>query len=260
MCGRFTQRLAWRDLVALMRLEGPPRPLRPRYNLAPGQDAAVLRLEHGEPRLAMLRWGLVPGWTRDPAIGSRLINARAETAAEKPAFRGAWTARRCLVPADGFYEWRRGEPWLFAPRDGAVMALAGLWERWRAPAGLDPDEPGPELETFTILTTEANATVRPVHHRMPVILAPDMIEPWLAGAAALTPPFVTGAAHGAAALTPPFATGAASGAAAPLGPAPDDLLAACRVGPRVNDPRHDDPACVSPVRETEPLLPFPEGG
>ena len=203
MCGRFTQRLAWRDLVALMRLEGPPRPLHPRYNLAPGQDAAVLRLEHGEPRLAMLRWGLVPGWTRDPAIGR-----------------------------------------LFAPRDGAVMALAGLWERWRAPAGLDPDEPGAELETFTILTTKANATVRPVHHRMPVILAPDMIEPWLAGAAALTPPFVTGAAEGAA---------------APLGPAPDDLLAACRVSPRVNDPRHDDPSCVSPVRETEPLLLFPGG-
>ena len=154
--GRFTQRLAWRDLVALMRLEGPPSPFRPRYNLAPSQDAAVLRREHGEPRLAMLRWGLVSGWTRDPAIGSRLINARAETA----AFRSAWTARRCLVPADGFYEWRRGEPWLFAPRDGAVMALAGLWERWRAPAGLDPDEPGPEPATFTILTTEANATVR----------------------------------------------------------------------------------------------------
>ena len=97
MCGRFTQRFTWREIVALLRLEGPPRNLRPRYNLAPGQDAAVLRLEDGAPRLAMLRWGLIPGWAKNSVIGNRLINARAETAAEKPSFRSAWRARRCLV-------------------------------------------------------------------------------------------------------------------------------------------------------------------
>lgn len=231
MCGRFTQRLSWNELVARMRLEGPPRPLRPRYNLAPGQEAAVLRLEQGAVLLAMLRWGLVPGWAKAPSIGSRLIiNARVETAANKSAFRAAWEARRCVVPANGFYEWHQREPWLFAPRDGSIMALAGLWERWSPPGGLLPGGEHAVLETFTILTTEANVTVRPVHGRMPVILVPETIESWLAGAAM------------------------------PLGPTPDAQLAAWPVSQRVNDPRHDDPACASPLRETELLLPLPESG
>ena len=226
MCGRFTQRFTWREIVALLRLEGPPRNFRPRYNLAPGQDAAVLRLEDGAPRLAMLRWGLIPGWVKDPAIGNRLINARAETAAEKPSFRSAWRARRCLVPADGFYEWRRqgrsSEPWLFAPGDGSIMAFAGLWERWRAPEGLElrgllaERRPGEIVETFTILTVEANETVRPVHGRMPAILAPVTFGPWLGGEAV------------------------------PLGPAPEELLTGFPVSTRVNSARHDDPECVVP--------------
>ena len=224
MCGRFTQRFTWREIVAQLRLAGPPRNLRPRYNLAPGQEAAVLRFEEGALRLVMLRWGLVPGWARDPAIGSRLINARAETAAEKPSFRSAWQARRCLVPADGFYEWRRAgrsrEPWLFTPRDGSVMAFAGLWERWRVPEGRDlpgslaERRVGDVVETFTILTVEANETVRPVHGRMPAIAAPEVFGPWLAGEAV------------------------------PLGPAPENLLTAAPVSSRVNSPRHDDPECV----------------
>lgn len=135
MCGRITQRFSRPEIVAMIRLEVPSRDLQPRYNLAPGRDAAVLRVEREELRLVMLCWGLVPRWAKDPVIGSRLINARAETATEKPAFRSVWEAWRCLVLAYGFYEWRRGSraPWLFQPRDAPVMALAGLWKRWHAP-------------------------------------------------------------------------------------------------------------------------------
>ena len=229
MCGRFTQRYSWRDVVAFSRLAmpAPALNLRPRYNLAPSQSAAVVRAGDGGRRLAMLRWGLIPAWGPDPRIGHRLTNARAETAAQKPAFRAAFRLRRCLVPADGFYEWvRHGdarEPWLVFPRDGGLMAFAGLWERWRVPDGarlsgsLAERRPGDAVETFTILTTAANATMRPLHHRMPVILPPEAFDAWL------------------------------SGGEVALGPAPDDLLAMHAVDLRVNSPRHDDPECVLPV-------------
>ncbi len=225
MCGRFLQRLAWNDVYALLRMEGPPANLRPRYNLAPSQDAAVVRSENGERRLSLLRWGLIPPWAKDVNIGHRLINARAETAAVKPAFRAAFAKRRCLVPADGFYEWRREgvvrQPWPITRRDGAPMAFAGLWERWQVPEGaalrgsLAECGPGEVVETFTLLTTEANETLRPLHHRMPVILTPEAFGPWLAGATIR------------------------------LGPAPDDWLTMHRVGLRVNNPRNDDPECVA---------------
>ena len=229
MCGRFTQRYSWRDVVAFSRLAmpAPALNLRPRYNLAPSQSAAVVRAEAGERRLARLRWGLIPAWGPDPRISHRLTNARAETAAQKPAFRAAFRLRRCLVPADGFYEWvRRGdarEPWLVFPRDGGLMAFAGLWERWRVPDGarlsgsLAEYRPGDLVETFTILTTAANATMRALHDRMPVILPPEAFGAWL------------------------------SGGEVALGPAPDDLMAMHAVDPRVNSPRHDDPECVLPV-------------
>ena len=139
MCGRFTQRFSWRQVNAFLRLSGPAPNLRPRFNLTPSQDAAVARNDGGERRLSMLRWGLIPVWAKDPGIGHKLINARAETAGTKPLFRGAFASRRCLVPADGFFEWRRDgavrQPWLVAPRDGGLMAFAGLWERWRVPEG-----------------------------------------------------------------------------------------------------------------------------
>ena len=225
MCGRFLQRFAWDDLCALLRIEGPPANLRPRYNLAPSQHAAVVRSEDGERRLSLVRWGLIPAWAKDPAIGHKLINARAETAAVKPAFRAAFSQRRCLVPADGFYEWRREgsvrQPWLVARRDGAPMALAGLWERWKVPEGaahrgsLAERRPGEVVETFTLLTCVANATLRALHDRMPVILPEEAFGPWLTGEAVR------------------------------LGPAPEDRLAMRRVAPRVNDPRNDDPECVA---------------
>lgn len=230
MCGRFTQRFSWKEVHAFLRLGTPAPNLRPRYNLAPSQSAAVVRNDGAERRLSMLRWGLIPGWAKDPSIGHKLINARAETAATKPSFRSAFTKRRCLVPADGYYEWRRAgtarQPWLIASRDGGLMAFAGLWERWRVPEGavlrgsLAERSPGDTVETFTVLTTEANETVRAVHHRMPVILAPEAFEPWL------------------------------SGADVALGPGPEHQLEMYPVSLRVNHPRHDDAECVAPIPPT----------
>lgn len=227
MCGRFTQRFSWREVHSFLRLgtPGPALNLRPRYNLAPSQNAAVVREEDGELQLSMLRWGLIPRWAKDPNIGHKLINARAETVAVKPSFRSAYSRRRCLVPVDGFYEWRReGEvrqPWLIAPCDGGIVAFAGLWERWRVPeeavlrGSLSERRAGDVVETFTILTTEANATMQALHHRMPVILAHEAGKQWLAGDDVA------------------------------LGPAPEDLLAMHRVSTRVNHPRHDDAECVA---------------
>ena len=227
MCGRFTQRFSWQDLQAFLRLGGPAANLRPRYNLAPSQSAAVVRGDAAGRRLSMLRWGLIPAWAKDPAIGHKLINARAETAAVKPSFGAAFSKRRCLVPADGFYEWQRGDsarqPWFIARRDGEPMAFAGLWERWRVPEGavlrgaLAERRPGDVVETFTILTTDANETIRALHPRMPAILSPEAFEPWL------------------------------SGEDVELGPTPKDLLAMHRVGRGVNNPRYDAPACVVPL-------------
>ena len=228
MCGRFTQRFSWRQIHALLSLDGPAPNLRPRYNLAPSQSAAVVRTEDGERRLSMLRWGLIPGWAKDPSIGNKLINARSETARTKLSFRSAFARRRCLVPADGFYEWTREgtvrQPWLIAPRDGAILTFAGLWEHWRVPDGLTlrgslaERRAGDVVETFTILTTEANRTMRALHHRMPVILAPETVDTWLAGNDV------------------------------PLGPAPEDLLAMHLVSTRVNSPRHDDAECIAPLK------------
>ena len=137
MCGRFTQRFSWQQVHDYMNLLGPPVELRPRYNVAPGQDLAAIRAHPDGRRLSMLRWGLLPSWAKDPNIGYRMINARAETVAGKPAYRAAYQARRCLIPADGFYEWvRRGavkQPFLIELGDGRLMGFAGLWERWRIP-------------------------------------------------------------------------------------------------------------------------------
>ena len=226
MCGRFTNRLSWQALHELMGLTGAPLNLRPRYNVAPGQDIPVMRSGTGAGRsLALLRWGLIPAWARDPAIAWKLINARSETAAEKPAFRAAFRHRRCLIPADGFYEWQRRtrQPWLFALRHGAPFAFAGLWERWQIPAGaaltgsLAERRPGDTIETCTILTTAANDTVAPIHGRMPVILPPNAWDPWLAGEDV------------------------------PLAPCPADDMTAHPVSTLVNRADNEDPRCVEPI-------------
>ncbi len=193
MCGRFTQLCSWQEVHRFLNLTGPALELRPRYNVAPGQDAAAVRADHGERRLSILRWGLIPAWSRTPNIAYRLINARAETAATKPAFRAAYRSRRCLIPADGFYEWARHgatrQPYLIGRKDGSTMAFAGLWEQWRVregiklPRSLAELAPGETLETCTILTTAANETVAPVHERMPVILPAESFDAWLGGGA-----------------------------------------------------------------------------
>ena len=177
MCGRFSLSQPAEAIAEVFALTEVLR-LEPRYNIAPTQlVATVLRKpEHSDRQFQLLRWGLIPSWAKDPAIGARLINARAETVTEKPSFRTAFRHRRCLVVADGFYEWQRQErkkqPFYFRLQDGKPFAFAGLWEHWEAPDG--------ELtESCTILTTAANELLRPIHDRMPVILDRKDYDLWL---------------------------------------------------------------------------------
>lgn len=186
MCGRFTNRFSWRELVELYRITEPYiRPisnLEPRFNFAPMQRGVVIRLDKdGRREPAVMRWGLVPSWSKDDKAAARMINARAETVAERPSFRKAFHDRPCLVPADGFYEWKKvganeKQPYFITLKNGEPFAFAGLWERWHDPQ-LPSDAPG--LETFTILTTEPNALCAPIHDRMPVILPREDWPRWL---------------------------------------------------------------------------------
>ena len=217
MCGRFTNVLSWEQIVKLYRVTEPgpdaaPN-LQPRYNIAPTQYAPVVRPIPGGRQLEMLRWGLAPVWAR-ALKGPPLINARAETLASAPAFRDAFQQRRCLVPADGFYEWVKlnGErtPYRIVMADGGPMTFAGLWEMNRA---LD-------IESFAIVTTSANYTLRPLHDRMPAIRCPAEFDRWLDPAAP---------------------------AAELLMPAPDDALRLFRVSPKVNSTKTDEPSCIKPL-------------
>lgn len=169
----------------------------------------------------MLRWGLIPSWADDPGIGSRMINARSETASEKPSFRRAFRERRYLIPADGFYEWQRTDngkqPYYVRMKNGSPFAFAGLWEIWRR-------DPGPEIRSCTIFTTEANELVGEVHHRMPVILAPEDHDLCLASDVQEMDPLL------------PL-----------LAPYPVDAMEAYPVSRFVNSPSNDEPACVEPV-------------
>jgi putative SOS response-associated peptidase YedK len=191
----------------------------PRYNVAPSQEMPVL--VHGASGLEgrRFRWGLVPFWADDPSIGNRLINARSETAHQKPSFRNAFRRGRCLVPADGFYEWRKGPggkiPFWIHMEAGEVFTFAGLSERWS-----DPD--GGTLETFTILTTDANELLEPIHPRMPVILPAESRRAWL------------------------DADAEEEDLRGLLRPAPSSGLAVREVSTRVNSPANDDPSCLDP--------------
>lgn len=205
--------------------EAPELP--PRYNIAPTQSVAVVRAQlGGGRRLDMLRWGLVPPWVKDLKQAPMLVNARVETVMEKPSFRGAFRARRCLIPADGFYEWKtvggKKQPMYFSMKDGASFALAGLWERWEGPQGA-------HLESFTLLTTEPNAVVADIHDRMPVILPPDAYALWL------------DPALGEPERLLPL-----------LGPYPAEAMHVYPVSPRVNAASNDDPSLVEPVSEPPP--------
>jgi len=226
MCGRFVLTATPEELAALFGyLDGDWFP--PRYNIAPTQPIAAIRLGRGARRFALVRWGLVPAWVEDPRTFSLLINARAEGLATRPAFKAAFQYRRCLVPATGFYEWRRGagrqrQPYLVRRRDRQPMALAGLWETW---LGRD----GSEIDSACIVTTDANQVVSSIHDRMPVILDPDGWERWL-----------DSTAHPAGSVQEL------------LRPAPDDLLEAVPVDPRGNKAENDDPALLEPL--IPPLL------
>lgn len=176
MCGRFTLTVPGEQASQQFGLSKAATTLAPRYNIAPTQPVAAVRAAEGGRELALLRWGLIPPWAKDLSIGARMINARAETAAEKPAFRSAMKQRRCLILADGFYEWQTTgagkQPFYFRVEGGRPFAFAGLWEQWRGPQG-------DQIESCTILTTEANDLVRPLHDRMPVILRPEDYARWL---------------------------------------------------------------------------------
>lgn len=219
MCGRFTLATPAEIIAAAFDITEPVE-LRPRYNIAPSQDVVVVRRSaEGGRRLAFLRWGLIPSWAKDPAIGNRMINARAETLAEKPAYRGALRARRCLVLADGFYEWQatgaRKQPYHFRLRDGRPFGFAGLWERWSATDSA-------QVESCTIVTTSANEVVRPVHDRMPVIVPEPAYDRWLAHE--------------------PLS---AEELAALLDSRVAAELTATAVSLRVNNPANDDPGCLA---------------
>ena len=179
MCGRYFLKATEAELRALFGFIERPN-LAARYNIAPTQEAPVVRqrrVPEGERTIQQLRWGLIPARAEDPKALPPLINARAETLLEKPSFSAAFR-RRCLVPADGYYQWREGDkskqPYLVSRRDGAPFAFAGIWERWGP-----RQDPAAAIDSFTIITTEANAFLAPFHHRMPVVLAPESHARWL---------------------------------------------------------------------------------
>ncbi len=233
MCGRY---LITSSLEAIRRvfdvLESPN--LRARYNVAPTQQVPVVRPGEAGRELVQMRWGLVPSWAKDLSIGARMINARAETVAEKPAFRAAFRRRRCLLPADGFYEWQRTpdgqkQPYLIGLEQDEPFAFAGLWEIWK-------DSAGTAVESCTIITTTANQRLSAIHHRMPVILAQADFEAWLS-ADGLSP----GADGGVTihALLRPF---------------PDRAIRTYPVSRYVNHVRNDDPKCLEPAQVQQQLL------
>lgn len=230
MCGRLALQHGGAEISDRFNARQLVLQLEPRFNVAPAQQIAVVAVNRdGERELGLMKWGLVPRWAKDPAIGNRLINARAETVAEKPAFRQAFQRRRCLIPADGFYEWRKldGEgrkkqPYFIRRKDGGLFALAGLWERWQ------PEGEGEPLRTCVVITTTPNELMAPLHDRMPVILSREAEDIWLDGRAPLE-------------LLPSL-----------LVPCPDQELEAYPVSTRVNRPGYDDPDCIEPLPEEAP--------
>jgi putative SOS response-associated peptidase YedK len=221
MCGRYELHSSPAAIALAFGLPFPPD-IKHRYNIAPTQQVPVVRLNvHGRRELSQLRWGLVPFWAKDLSIGSKMINARGETIATKPGFRDAYREKRCLFPADGFYEWAKlagsaKQPMRVAMKGGEPFALAGLWSRWRPPEG----EP---IETCTIVTTEANELLQRVHDRTPVILSSDSYDRWL-----------DVANQNPADLIRPFAS---------------EAMVAYPVSSRVSTPKNDDPSLIEPMPE-----------
>ena len=230
MCGRYELHSHPAAIALTFTLAHPPD-IHPRYNIAPTTDVPVVRVNpHGHRELVRMRWGLVPRWAKDPSIGAKMINARGETIADKPSFRMAYRRHRCLLPADGFYEWMpvpgaggapaRKQPVHVGMKDGALFGMAGLYERWRSPEG-------EIVDTCTIVTTAANTRLRPVHDRMPLIVAPAHYARWL-------DPGIDDVAD----LIVPF---------------PSEEMAYYPISARVNNVHHDDASLIlhtPPVPET----------
>jgi len=235
MCGRFLLTTPVAELGRLFGFSERPN-LNSRYNIAPTQSIAVVRLSEatGSRELAMVRWGLVPFWAKDTAIGNRMINARAEGLRDRPAFRQAFKQRRCIILADGFYEWqkldKRKMPVLISQSSGRAFAMAGLWEQWRDPVSDRSAETNPVLETATIVTTVARPPIANVHNRMPLVLAEDAVEAWLGPATALevVEQVLTQGDNQKWDLRP--------------------------VSPRVNNPRNDGPELIERTLEQQSLL------
>jgi len=223
MCGRY--RLSRRKQIIEEHFDAVSgeEEWTPRYNVAPTQPVPVIRQNPKEPirELSLMRWGLVPSWAKNPSASAQMINARAETAGTKPAFRDALKSRRCLIPADGFYEWKRDgktkQPFCFEVNQGQLFAFAGLWDRWKDPTGK-------WLETCSILTASPNAVTSPVHDRMPVILDPDAYDLWL-------DPGMTNSAAASDLLKPCDAR----------------LMRCYPISTRINHVANDDAECSAPV-------------
>jgi putative SOS response-associated peptidase YedK len=225
MCGRFTLTTDTKKLAEAFSGYELPAEMAPRYNIAPAQPVAVIANRgHNRPKIELFRWGLVPSWAKDPKIGNRMINARAETLAQKPSFKTAYKRRRCLVLADGFYEWRKipgskaKTPMYIQLVTGEPFALAGLWEAWHSPDAST-------LLSCTIITTGPNELLAEIHNRMPVILPPTVYELWLDPAERSPTDFTN-----------------------LLRPYPAAEMTAFPVSTLVNNPRNDTPECVMPVQ------------
>jgi len=220
MCGRFTVTSVPDAIRALFGYPEQPN-FPPRSNIAPTQPIAVVRLHEGQRQFALMHWGLLPSWVKDPKTFALLINARGESVCDKPAFRAAMKRRRCLIPADGFYEWQatggRKQPYFVHAKSGAPLAFAGLWETWTGPNG-------EEFDTATIVTTEANRTLRNIHGRMPAIVPPQAFNLWL-----------------------DCTNVDARTAEALIRPAPEDLLEAYEVSTAVNRTANDNPKLLERV-------------
>lgn len=221
MCGRYTLQATPDELARQFHVGGVDSSLfTPRYNIAPSQDVAVVRLkpDTSQRELVRLRWGLIPSWAKDLKMAYSTINAKAETVAEKPTFRAAFRQRRCLIPASGFYEWqqqdRQKQPMYICLRECRLFAFAGLWDRW------EPKD-GEPIESCTIITTEPNELMQSIHNRMPVLVAPKDYDVWL-------DPSI----QHADAIQPL------------LRPYPADAMTAYPVSRWVNNPRNDDPRCI----------------
>ena len=219
MCGRYSLTRPIKTIAEHFGAREIPWEAPPRYNVAPSQILPVVIQGPEGRRLDRMRWGLVPSWARSPEIGNRMINARSETVTEKPAFRNSFKSRRCLVPADGFYEWRREAegktPYYIRLKTGDLFAFAGLWAEWNAN--------GTPLRTYTILTAPANRRLQPLHERMPVILLPGQYDLWMQAGA------------------PPDSLKSL------LAPLEQDLLEFYPVSRHVNSPKNDDPECLQPA-------------